>query len=81
MDKEIIEYEIPIQDQEHVDKWNKKYSKEFDNFEPYKSTEDHIIILGNKFLGTINRVGNDGGWYIGDSIKVKIELEYKPENK
>ena len=29
MDKEIIEYCIPIQSQKHVDEWNEKYSKKF----------------------------------------------------
>ena len=81
MDKEIIEYCIPIQSQKHVDEWNEKYSKEFDNWMPYKSTEEHIDILMNKLYDTIQKVGDDGGWYAGDGINVKIELKYEPESK
>ena len=81
MEKQIIVYDIPIQDRERVDEWNEKFSKAFNDFEPYKSTEEHIYILMNKIYNAICKVGNDGGWYIGDEIKVKIELEYVPENK
>lgn len=81
MDKEIIEYHIPIQDKKHIDEWNEKFSKVFDDFEPYKSTEEHIDILMNKFYDAIQKVGDDGGWYTCDGINVKIELEYEPESK
>ena len=80
MDKKTIEYSIPIQSKETVD--NKMCEEMFgDNFFPYLSTEEHIEILGNKLIEAIQLVGDDGGWYTGDDINVKIELEYEPENK
>lgn len=82
MDKTVIEYYIPIQSAEYVEEVNKKYKEMFgDNVKQYKSTEEHIDILVDKFLEAITKVGDTGGWYIGDDIKVKIELEYRPENK
>lgn len=88
MEKEIIEYEIPIQDQATVNKNNRLYMELFgkDVFtspfcKPFKTTDEHIGILMSRFEDAIQRVGDDGGWYIGDSIKVKIELEYEPESK
>jgi hypothetical protein len=82
MDKTIIEYYIPIQSEERVTESNKKYKEAFGNdFEPFKSTEEHINILLDNLLETICKVGDAGGWYWGDDIKVKIELEYEPEDK
>ena len=82
MAKTVIEYYIPIQSKETVDRFNKMYEEMSTNdFEPYKSTEEHIDILIDKFLEAISKVGDTGGWYWGDDIKVKIELEYEPENK
>ena len=82
MDKTIIEYCIPIQSEECLAQVNKKYKEMFgDRFEEYKSTEEHIDILVDKFLKAITKVGDAGGWYTGDDIKVKIELEYRPEDK
>ena len=82
MAKTVIEYYIPIQSKETVDRFNKMYEEMFTNdFEPYKSTEEHIDILIDKFLEAISKVGDTGGWYWGDDIKVRIELEYEPENK
>ena len=88
MNKEIIEYEIPIQDQTTVNKSTRLYMETFgdDVFaspfcKPFKTTDEHIGILMSRFEDAIEKVGNYGGWYIGDSIKVKIELEYEPENK
>ena len=78
----IIEYSIPIQSKEAVDKYNKMCEEMFgDNFSPYLSTEEHIKILENMLLDAIQLVGDEGGWYTGDDINVKIELEYEPENK
>ena len=82
MGKKIIEYIIPIQDKEEVDRVNKMCREMFgDNFTPYLTTEEHIDILVDKFLKAIITVGDDYGWYCGDDIKVKIEIEYRPENK
>lgn len=84
MNKTIIEYYIPIQSAERVAEVNKRYEEVFGNdfkFEPYKSTEEHVEVLIDKLLDAIQTVGDNGGWYWGDDIKVKIELEYEPENK
>ena len=88
MDKEIIEYCIPIQDKDTVSKDNRLYVELFgeDVFtspycRPYKTTDEHIDILINRLYDAIQRVGDDGGWYIGDGINVKIEVEYEPESK
>jgi hypothetical protein len=81
--KEVIEYDIPIQGEEAVKKHNEMCEKMFgvDRFKPLKSTEEHIDILFEKFYHAIQKVGDDGGWYVGDGIKVKIELEYDYEDK
>lgn len=82
MDKNTLEYYIPIQDKESVIKYNNILREmRGDNFEPCKPTEDHIEILMKKIYSTIHNVGNDGGWYLGDDIRVKVEVEYIPESK
>jgi hypothetical protein len=83
MEKTVIEYDIPIQGKEQVEKHNKMCLEMFgeDRFTPLKSTEEHVDILFEKLYEAIDKVGDAGGWYVGDGIKVKIELEYDPENK
>ena len=82
MEKMVIEYYIPIQSEERVAEANKRYEEAFgSDFVPFKSTEEHVDILLDKFLEAICKVGDAGGWYWGDDIKVKIELEYEPEDK
>jgi len=82
MDKTVIEYDIPVQDEEQVEDYNKKCEEMFgDQFTPLKSTDEHVGILIEKLVDAIEKVGDEGGWYVGDGIKVKIELEYDPENK
>lgn len=73
--KEVIEYDIPINNKEDCERINKSLGT---NFRP---TEEHINELIEKLCNAIEKVGDAGGWYIGDGIKVKIELEYDPENK
>jgi hypothetical protein len=80
--KKVIEYDIPIQGEEQVEKHNKMCREMFgDQFTPLKSTEAHVDILIDKLYEAIDKVGDAGGWYVGDGIKVKIELEYDPEDK
>ena len=78
----IINYVLPIQDEFQVQEANKR-GKEFfgDDFTPYKTTEEHFEVLIDKIAKGVNKVGTDGGWYIGDAIKVRVELEYELENK
>lgn len=82
MEKKTLEVIIPIQGEEDCDIQNKMCKEMFgDNYTPIKPTEDHINELIEKLYESISDVGNDGGWYVGDGIRVKIELEYEPENK
>ena len=82
MDKEVIEYDIAIQDEEDIAEYN-KFGREIhgDDFNPFKTTDEHVDILIDKVYDAIEKVGDSGGWYLGDGIKVKIEIEYEPENK
>lgn len=76
MEKTVIEYDIPVNpDKEEIDKKNKDWGTSF------RTTEEHIDELMMKLCEGIEKVGDEGGWYVGDGIKVKIELEYDPENK
>jgi len=82
-DKKIINYDIPMQAQEDCDKYNKmlKEMSHDGQFTPIKSTEDHIEIIVTQFIEAIWDVAEAGGAYLGDGVKVKIEIEYDPENK
>ena len=82
MDKTTVEYFIPLQSAEYVAEVNARYKEAFgnDNLQ-YKSTDEHIDILIDKLLEAIGQVGDAGGWYRHDGIKVKIEVEYVPEDK
>ena len=85
MEKKIIEYNIPIQDKKHIDDFYKMckqlLGEDFEPTEKYLTTYEHIEVLMDKLYAAIENIGEENGWYIGDDIKVKIELEYKPENK
>ena len=85
MDKKIIEYNIPIQDKKHIYDYyqmcKKLLGEDFEPTEKYLTTEEHVEILIDKLYEAIENIGEENGWYIGDDIKVKIELEYKPESK
>lgn len=80
--KTIIEYDLPIQGKERCEEHNKMCREMYgDKFTPVKPTEEHIDILFDKIYKAIEKVGDAGGWYLGDGVKVKIELEYEPEDK
>ena len=85
MDKKIIEYNIPIQDRKHIDDYYQMCKKLLgENFKPtegYLTTEEHIEVLVDKLYEAIENLGEENGFYIGDGIKVRIELEYQPESK
>ena len=82
MNKTTVEYFIPIQSAEYVAEVNARHKEVFgnDNLQ-YKSTDEHIDILIDKLLEAIGQVGDAGGWYRHDEIRVKIEAEYVPEDK
>ena len=73
---ESFEYLIPINgDEERVKTINAGLGTDI------KSTEWHIENMFNKLDDTIEKVGNEGGWYISDDIRVKVQVTYEPENK
>lgn len=72
---EKLEYVIPIQDEEDMNKINESLGTNF------KSTEWHMEDLIKKLYDMIEDVIEKGGSYIGDCVSVKIELEYNPEDK
>ena len=74
-DKSIIQYDIPVNAKEECDRINKSLGTSF------RSTEEHIDELLERICDTIYEVGDKGGWFLGDGIKVKVEIEYDPENK
>ena len=82
MNKTIVEYLIPLQSAEYVAEVNARNKEVFGDVTlQYKSTDEHIDILIDKLLDAIGEVGDAGGWYRHDGIRVKIEVEYEPENK
>lgn len=82
MNKTTVEYFIPIQSAEYVAEVNARYKEVFsDDALQYKPTDEHVDILIDKLLDAISEVGDAGGWYRHDGIKVKIEVEYVPEDK
>ena len=82
-DKKVINYNIPIQTQKDCDEYNKmlKELSHDGHFTPIKSTKSHIELLATQFVEGIYAVIEEGGAYLGDGVKVKIEIEYDPENK
>lgn len=73
--KKVIEYDIPINDKKDCERMNKSLGTNF------RSTEEHIQELFKLFGKALEDVSEEGGCYMGDGIKVKIEIEYDPENK
>lgn len=72
----VLEYVIPLNpDTKRLEKYNKEYGTD------YKSTVEHVNILIDKIYDAIEQVGNEGGWYIGDTIRAKVQLHYEPEDK
>lgn len=70
-----FEYDVPIQEKEKCEEINKALGTDF------KSTEEHMEILIKKICDGIYEIGDAGGWYLQDGIKVRVEIEYDPENK
>ena len=75
MFKIIKEYNLPINDEKIV----KQYNKEFDT--EFKSFEQHVEKTLDNILDTIMKLGEDNGFYLNDTIKLKVEFEYQPEEK
>lgn len=35
----------------------------------------------DELLAMVEAVGDEGGWYTNDSIKIEVKVTYEPENK
>lgn len=81
--KLVIEYLIPVQGDEDVAKHNHILSEFYgeEDFVPFKTTDEHLEILIDKLAEAVQKIGDDNGWYVGDGIKVRVELEYEDEEK
>lgn len=73
--KQSFEYDIAIQSKERCKEINKHNGTHF------KDTSEHIDVLTEKIHDAIFSVGETGGFYEGDGIRVKVKVEYIPENK
>ena len=82
-DKKVIHYNVPIQGKKQCDKYNKalKELSHDGDYSPIKPTEEHIQIISQKLAEGIWEVARAGGLYVGDGVKVKIEIEYDEEDK
>ena len=69
------EFYIPIQDKERCEELNSKFGTD------YKSTEESLDEVFEEMWELIMNCGDEGGWDIGDDIKIKLTVEYEPENK
>lgn len=47
----------------------------------FRTFESHFEELLNMIDEKVEAVGDSGGWYVGDGIKVKVEIIYEPEDK
>lgn len=75
MKKFNLEYSIPIQTDEKVNTINKEWGTN------YKTTGWHIDNLLEEVEALIEKCGSEGGWYVNDAIRVRVEVEYIPEDK
>lgn len=75
MDELRKTFYIPIQSKKRCEDFNKEYGTD------YKSTEEHMEKVVDSLYEMITEVGNDGGWYVGDSIEIEIKVKYCPEDK
>lgn len=76
MDTELNhEFTIPIQSQERVDEYNKKFNKQ------YKSTPEHIRKTMDVIIDMIQECAMAGGSYMNDSIVLNVSVKYQPEEK
>ncbi|ATF13587.1 hypothetical protein A616_16855 [Brevibacillus brevis X23] len=70
-----LEYTIAIQAPEMVEATNEEYGSDF------KDTNWHLLNVLNQVRELIRECGDNGGWYVYDSIRVKVDVEYIPESK
>lgn len=71
----IKTFNIPIQSKSKCEEYNKEYGTE------YKSTDEHLNSMIEELYGMLEKVGNSGGFYLGDSYEIEIKVKYCPEDK
>lgn len=71
----IKTFNIPIQGKEKCEEFNKEYGTE------YKSTDEHLDDMIKELYDMLTNVGNEGGFYVGDSYEIQIKVKYCPEDK
>lgn len=75
--KQELEFSIGFEDQADCDKVN-HLMKEDTKFIPY---EEQVIKMCHKLIDAVHEVGEAGGLFMYDGVKVKITVEYEEENK
>lgn len=68
-------FTIAIQSQEMVDEYNNKNGTNF------KATEGQLEGMLDDIIEMIEQCGDKNGWYVHDTMQVKVSVEYHPENK
>lgn len=68
-------FNVPVQSKEDCEKFNKKFGTDF------KSMEEHVSDVVDELHNMIEAVGDEGGWYLSDSIEIEIKVKYCPEDK
>lgn len=75
-DEEFVIHTIAINGSvKDVETYNKQYGLDL------KSTDWHFGKVVEKIVSTIQKVGNNGGWYMGEGIRVETRVLYEPESK
>ena len=67
---------IPIHRDEDVKRINGNIGRD-----EYKTSDQHVNNTMDEIFKMMEKCGDEGGWYVGDSIEVFIKIKYKPENK
>lgn len=71
----IKTFNIPIQSKSKCEEFNKEYGTE------YKSTDEHLDNMIEEIYNMLEKVGDMGGFYLGDSYEIEIKVKYCPEDK
>lgn len=72
---EYKKFVIPIQDDERCQRLNNECGTNF------KSTDEHVNNVLDEIFNMIQSTGDNGGWYIYDSIELEVKIKYCPEDK
>lgn len=75
MEEIIKTFYIPIQNKKQCEEFNKEYGTE------YKSTDEHLDNMVDEVYQMVEKIGENGVWYFGDSLEIEIKVKYCPEDK